>query len=110
MTIKHVIPKHLESISAKLIEMGAEIEELDDAVRVVATKRLSPTTVKTMPYPGFPTDMQSQIAVCLSLADGTSLVTEKIFENRFKYTDELTKMGANIKVEGNTAFITGVDK
>ena len=110
VTIKHVIPKHLESISAKLIEMGAEIEELDDAVRVVATKRLSPTTVKTMPYPGFPTDMQSQIAVCLSLADGTSLVTEKIFENRFKYTDELTKMGANIKVEGNTAFITGVDK
>lgn len=71
VTIKHVIPKHLESISAKLIEMGAEIEELDDAVRVVATKRLSPTTVKTMPYPGFPTDMQSQIAVCLSLADGT---------------------------------------
>lgn len=110
VTIKHVIPKHLESISAKLIEMGAEIEELDDAVRVVATRRLSPTTVKTMPYPGFPTDMQSQIAVCLSLADGTSLVTEKIFENRFKYTDELTKMGANIKVEGNTAFITGVEK
>ena len=93
VTIKHVIPKHLESISAKLIEMGAEIEELE-----------------TMPYPGFPTDMQSQIAVCLSLADGTSLVTEKIFENRFKYTDELTKMGANIKVEGNTAFITGVEK
>jgi UDP-N-acetylglucosamine 1-carboxyvinyltransferase len=108
VTLKHVIPKHLESISAKLLEMGAEIEELDDAVRVVATKRLTPTSIKTMPYPGFPTDMQSQVAVCLALADGTSLVTEKIFENRFKYTDELTKMGASIKVEGNTAFITGV--
>jgi UDP-N-acetylglucosamine 1-carboxyvinyltransferase len=108
VTLKHVIPKHLESISAKLLEMGAEIEELDDSVRVVATKRLASTSIKTMPYPGFPTDMQSQVAVCLALADGTSLVTEKIFENRFKYTDELTKMGANIKVEGNTAFITGV--
>ena len=108
--IKNVIPKHLETISAKLIEIGAEIEESDDAVRVVAAQRLRHTQIKTLPYPGFPTDMQSQIAVCLSLADGTSLVTEKIFENRFKYTDELTKMGANIKVEGNTAFITGVDK
>ncbi len=110
VTIKHVIPKHLESISAKLLEMGAEIEESCDSIRVVATKRLASTSVKTMPYPGFPTDMQSQIAVCLSLAEGTSLVTEKIFENRFKYTDELTKMGANIKVEGNTAFISGVQK
>lgn len=110
VTIKNVIPKHLESISAKLKEMGAQIEESEthDAVRVVATGRLNPVNIKTMPYPGFPTDMQSQIAVCLSLADGTSLVTEKIFENRFKYTDELTKMGANIKVEGTTAFITGV--
>lgn len=110
VTLKHVIPRHLESITAKLVEMGAEIEELYDSVRIVATKRLNPTSIKTMPYPGFPTDMQSQIAVCLSLADGTSLVTEKIFENRFKYTDELIKMGADIKVEGNTAFITGVPK
>lgn len=110
VTLKHVIPRHLESITAKLVEMGAEIEESYDSVRIVATKRLNPTSIKTMPYPGFPTDMQSQIAVCLSLADGTSLVTEKIFENRFKYTDELIKMGADIKVEGNTAFITGVFK
>ena len=109
VTLRHVIPQHLESISAKLLEMGAEIEEMDDSVRVVATGRLQATTIKTMPYPGFPTDMQSQTAVCLALAEGSSLVTEKIFENRFKYTDELIKMGANIKVEGTTAFIIGVD-
>ena len=108
--IKNVIPKHLEATIAKLVEIGCEVEEFDDAVRVVSKGDLTSTHVKTLPYPGFPTDMQSQIAVCLSLADGTSLVTEKIFENRFKYTDELTKMGANIKVEGNTAFITGVEK
>ncbi len=110
VTLKHVIPKHLDCISEKLREMGAMIEETDDAVRVVATKRLCPNDIKTMPYPGFPTDMQAQFTVCLALAGGTSLVTEKIFENRFKYTDELTKMGANIKVEGNTAFVTGVSK
>ena len=110
VTVLNVIPKHLEATIAKLVEIGCEVEEFDDAVRVVSKGKLRHTQVKTLPYPGFPTDMQSQIAVCLSLADGTSLVTEKIFENRFKYTDELTKMGANIKVEGNTAFITGVDK
>lgn len=109
ITIKHVIPKHMESISAKLLEMGAQIEESDDAIRVVATKRLQPTNIKTLPYPGFPTDMQSQIAVALGLAQGTSIITESIFENRFKYVDELSRMGACIKVEGNTAVISGVD-
>ena len=110
VTVKNVIPKHLESISAKLIEIGCEIEESDDAVRVVASKPLGHTPVKTLPYPGFPTDMQPQIAVALGLSDGTSIVTESIFENRFKYVDELTRMGANIKVESNTAIIDGVSK
>ena len=110
VTIKNVIPKHLESISAKLIEIGCEIEESDDAVRVVSSKPLRHTHVKTLPYPGFPTDMQPQIAVTLAISSGTSIVTESIFENRFKYVDELTKMGANIKVEGNTAIIDGVSK
>ena len=85
--------------------MGCQVEESDDAVRVVASKRLEATQVKTLPYPGFPTDMQPQIGVALSLASGTSIVTESIFDNRFKYIDELTKMGANVKVEGNTAVI-----
>ena len=106
--VKNVIPKHLESISAKLLEIGCEIEESDDAVRVVASKPLTHTHVKTLPYPGFPTDMQPQITVTLGLSKGTSIVTESIFENRFKYVDELTRMGANIKVEGNTAIIDGV--
>ena len=110
VTVKNVIPKHLESISAKLLEIGCEIEESDDAVRVVSAKALKHTHVKTLPYPGFPTDMQPQIAVTLALSEGTSMVTESIFENRFKYVDELTRMGANIKVEGNTAFIEGVSK
>ncbi len=108
VTVKNVIPKHLESISAKLIEIGCEIEESDDAVRVVATKRPLHTHVKTLPYPGFPTDMQPQITVALGLAQGTSIVTESIFENRFKYVDELTRMGASIKVESSTAIIEGV--
>ena len=110
VTVKNVIPKHLEAITAKLQEMGCQIEELDDAVRVVATKKLSNTHVTTLPYPGFPTDMQPQIAVILGLAEGTSLVTESIFENRFRYADELTRMGANIKVEGNVAIITGMER
>ncbi len=110
VTIKNVIPKHLESISAKLIEIGCEIEESDDAVRVVSSKPLSHTQVKTLPYPGFPTDMQPQITVTLALSNGSSIVTESIFENRFKYVDELTRMGASIKVEGNTAIISGVPK
>ena len=110
ITVKNVIPKHLESISAKLEEIGCQVEESDDAVRVVATKQLTHTHVKTLPYPGFPTDMQPQIAVALGLSKGTSIVTESIFENRFKYVDELTRMGASIKVEGNTAIIDGVNK
>ena len=108
--VKNVIPKHLESISAKLAEIGCEIEESDDAVRVVASKPLNHTQVKTLPYPGFPTDMQPQMVVALALARGASIVTESIFENRFKYVDEMTRMGADIKVEGNTAFINGVEK
>ena len=110
VTVKNVIPKHLESITAKLLEIGCEVEEADDCVRVVASKPLQHTQVKTLPYPGFPTDMQPQITVALALAKGTSIVTESIFENRFKYVDELTRMGANIKVEGNTAIIDGVTK
>lgn len=108
ITIKNVIPKHLEAITAKLEEIGCEVEESDDSVRVVASKRLSRTHVKTLPYPGYPTDMQPQIGVVLALAQGTSIVTESIFENRFKYVDELSRMGANIKVEGNSAIIDGV--
>ena len=110
VTVKNVIPKHLESISAKLLDIGCEVEESDDAVRVVASKPLGHTHVKTLPYPGFPTDMQPQITVTLGLSAGTSIVTESIFENRFKYVDELTRMGANIKVESNTAIIDGVKK
>ena len=108
--VKNVIPKHLESITAKLLEIGCEVEEADDCVRVVSSKPLMHTHVKTLPYPGFPTDMQPQITVALALSRGTSIVTESIFENRFKYVDELTRMGANIKVEGNTAIIDGVEK
>lgn len=110
VTVKNVIPKHLESISAKLQEIGCEIEESDDAVRVVASKPLEHTHVKTLPYPGFPTDMQPQITVALGLAEGTSIVTESIFENRFKYVDELIRMGAHIKVEGNSAIIEGTGR
>ncbi|MDO5292596.1 MAG: UDP-N-acetylglucosamine 1-carboxyvinyltransferase [bacterium] len=106
--IKDVIPKHLEAITAKLEEIGATVEEFDDAVRVVATKRLGHTHVKTLTYPGFPTDMQPQITTLLALSMGTSIVTESIFENRFKYVDELARMGANVKVEGNSAIIDGV--
>jgi UDP-N-acetylglucosamine 1-carboxyvinyltransferase len=108
VTIRNVIPKHLESISAKLLEIGCEVTEYDDAVRVVGHPNLRSTNVKTLPYPGFPTDMQPQMAVVLALANGSSMVTESIFENRFKYVDELTRMGARIKVEGNTAYIEGV--
>ena len=108
--IKNVIPKHLEAVTAKLKETGCEVEEFDDAIRVISSKPLQRTHIKTLPYPGFPTDMQPQMAVVLSLARGTSIVTESIFENRFKYADELTRMGATAKVEGNTAIIDGVFK
>lgn len=107
--IKNVIPKHLEAITAKLIEIGATVEEFDDAVLVKADTRLGNTHVKTLPYPGFPTDMQPQIATLLALSNGTSIVTESIFENRLKYVDELARMGATIKVEGNSAIVTGVE-
>lgn len=110
ITVKNVIPKHLESITAKLLEIGCEIEESDDAMRVVCSKPLKHTHVKTLPYPGFPTDMQPQITVALGLSGGTSIVTDTIFENRFKYVDELTRMGADIKVEGTTAIINGVER
>lgn len=110
VTVKNVIPKHLESITAKLDEMGCQIHESDDAVRVVASKRLTATHVKTLPYPGFPTDMQPQITVALGLASGISIVTESIFENRFRYVDAMIRMGASIKVEGSTAIVDGVEK
>ena len=110
VTVKNVIPKHLEATTAKLLEIGCEVEEFDDAVRVVASKPLRNTQVTTLPYPGFPTDMQPQMAVVLGIAKGTSTVTESIFENRFKYVDELTRMGAGIKVESNIAIITGVSQ
>lgn len=110
VTVRDVIPKHLESISAKLMEMGCTIVEGDDSVRVIGCDELKCTNVKTLPYPGFPTDMQPQVSVALALAKGTSMVTESIFENRFKYVDELNRMGSKIKVEGNTAYIEGVEK
>lgn len=109
VTVMNVIPKHLEATTAKLVEIGCEVEEFDDAVRVVSKGRLNHTQVKTLPYPGFPTDMQPQIGVTLALCSGTSTITESIFENRFKYLDELARMGANIKIEGNSATIEGVE-
>ncbi len=108
VTVKNVIPKHLEAITAKLIEIGCEVLEGDDEVRVVGRPKQRSTNIKTLPYPGFPTDMQPQMAVTLALAEGTSMITESIFENRFKYVDELARMGGNIKVEGNVAVIDGV--
>ena len=107
--IKNVIPNHLEAITSKLNEIGAHVIEYDDSVRVMSDKRLKSTNIKTLPYPGFPTDMQPQMAVTLALSNGTSIVTESIFENRFKYVAELTRMGAHIRVEGNTAIIDGVE-
>ncbi|GAA0794162.1 UDP-N-acetylglucosamine 1-carboxyvinyltransferase [Clostridium sp. AF19-22AC] len=109
VTVLNVIPKHLDATISKLVDIGCEVEEFDDAVRVVAKGRLRSTQVKTLPYPGYPTDMQPQIGVTLALATGTSTITESIFENRFKYLDELARMGAVIKVEGNSATIEGVE-
>lgn len=108
--VKDVIPKHLEATTAKLLEVGCQIEEFDDSVRVISDGHLKHTQVTTLPYPGFPTDMQPQMAVLLGIAEGTSTVTESIFENRFKYVDELTRMGADIKVESNIAIISGVKR
>jgi UDP-N-acetylglucosamine 1-carboxyvinyltransferase len=107
--IKNVIPKHLEATSAKLADIGCIVREYDDAVRVTMKGRLKRTQITTLPYPGFPTDMQPQMGVLLGMAEGTSTITESIFENRFRYVDELTRMGANIKVESNIAVISGVE-
>ena len=108
--VKDVIPKHLEATTAKLLEVGCQVEEFDDSVRVISDGHLKHTQVTTLPYPGFPTDMQPQMGVVLGVSEGTSTITESIFENRFKYVDELEKMGANIKVEGNIAIINGVER
>ena len=109
VTVLNVIPKHLEATIAKLVEIGCEVEEFDDAVRVVSKGKLRHTQVKTLPYPGFPTDMQPQMGVALALCEGTRTITESIFENRFKYLDELARMGAVSKIEGNSATIEGVE-
>lgn len=107
--VKNVIPKHLESISAKLEEAGAEIIEYDDAIRVTRFKPLTKCNVKTMPHPGFPTDMQPQMAVLLAIANGTSILSESVWDNRFQYVGQLLRMGANIQVDGKIAVIEGVD-
>lgn len=106
--VKNVIPKHLESITAKLAKIGVNVEEYDDSVRISVDGPLVKTSVKTMPHPGFPTDMQPQISTLLCLAEGTSIVTDEIFNNRFRYVDELRRMGADISVEGRVAVIEGV--
>lgn len=110
ITVKNVIPKHLECITAKLLEIGCRVVEYDDAVRIIGVDEMKAARIKTLPYPGFPTDMQPQMSVALALAGGTSVVIESIFENRFRYIDELNRMGSKIKVEGNTAIITGIEK
>lgn len=110
VTIKNVIPKHLDSLSAKLMEMGVGIEEGDDSVRVFANGELKKVNVNTMPYPGFPTDLQPQIVTLLAAAKGTSIVTENVWDSRFQYINQLTRMGAEITVDGRTAVIEGVQK
>ena len=108
--IKNVIPKHLESITAKLVEMGATIDDLDDALRVRSDGKIRRCNIKTMPHPGFPTDMQPQIATVLTIADGKSVITESIWDNRFKYAEQLNKLGAFIKAEGKVAEVYGVEE
>ena len=108
--VKNVIPKHLESITTKLDKIGITIMEYDDSIRVIGDKPFEKTNVKTMPHPGFPTDMQPQISTLLCLAEGTSIVTEGVWDNRFKYVDELARMGANISVEGRVAIIEGIQR
>ena len=110
LLIKNVIPKHLDCITAKLSEMGVEIEEHDEAVRVTRRGPLTRVNVKTLPYPGFPTDMQPQMTVALSLAAGTSIVTEGVWDNRYRYVDELRRMGAHIQVDGRVAVVEGVER
>ena len=107
--VKNIIPKHMDCITAKLVEMGGEVEEKEDTLLVRRTERLQKANIKTLPYPGFPTDMQPQITACLSLAEGTSLVTEGVWSSRYRYVDELKRMGANIQVDDKTAVVEGVD-
>lgn len=106
--IKNVIPKHMESVTNKLVKAGATVTEYDDSIRVERTEPIQPATIKTMPHPGFPTDMQPQMTAMLTLAEGTSVITEGVWDNRFRYVDELARMGANIQVDGKVAVITGV--
>ena len=108
ITVRNVIPKHLESITAKLQEMGAQVEEFDEEIRVFCPDATRHCNVKTMPHPGFPTDMQPQIAVLLSMAEGTSIINESVWDNRFRYVDELRRMGAEIQVDGKLAVVQGV--
>lgn len=105
--VKNIIPKHMESVTNKLIKSGADITEYDDAIRVSRSGNILPATIKTMPHPGFPTDMQPQMTAMLTVAEGTSVITEGVWDNRFRYVDELTRMGANIQVDGKVAVITG---
>lgn len=109
ITIHNCIPEHMASLSSKIIEMGAHIEEFDDSIHIWCDKRASKANIKTLPYPGFPTDLQPQMGVVLSVANGTSIINESIWESRFQYTDELNKMGANINAQGKTAVFEGVD-
>lgn len=108
--VKNVIPKHLESISAKLTECGVKVTEYDDAVRVQSTGKFRKCNIKTMPHPGFPTDMQPQMATLLTVADGTSIVSEGVWDNRFKYIDQFIRMGANVQVDGTIAVFQGVEE
>ena len=109
--VKNVIPKHMECITSKLAEMGAEVIDYDDAIRIRSNGRLRHATVKTRPYPGFPTDMQAQICVCMSIASGVSRLTESVYETRFfGYCSELESMGADIQISGKTAIVTGSEK
>ena len=107
--IKNVIPKHLESITVNLRKMGVKVQEFDDSVRVSVDGPLMRTNIKTLPHPGFPTDMQPQFSALLTIADGTSIVTDNIFDNRFRYAGELRKMGADITVKDKVAIIQGVE-
>ena len=108
--VKNVIPKHLEAITEKLEKAGAEVTEYDDSIRVTREGELSKVNLKTMPHPGFPTDMQPQMTALLSMANGTSIVTEGVWDNRFRYVDELRRMGAQIQVDGKVAVVEGVPR
>ena len=108
--LKNCITKHLESITAKILEVGGKVEDYGDSIRVYCDQRPKKASIKTLPYPGFPTDLQPQMGVVLSLADGTSTINESIWESRFQYTDELNKMGAKITAQGKSAFFEGVEK